>query len=204
MQNKTTFLFRFAVTDMYSSRLYIGGEGNIWGHSDKNAYVFMQTAFLDFDIIELTFNKEGNYKVIPVVSNPIDIVGDTELPPDVSKNSFWEWLIELIKKIIKAIATIIGIVLAAWLIAKVITIIISLFKAGKSSTKNINKATPVNIYMGDIKATEQAKTNAKQRYKTSKGDTRNEKEKKSKGNKKRSKQSKKADSKKTNSKNDST
>lgn len=212
-KNQTTFLFRFAVTDTFSSRVYIGEPNNAFP-SNKNAYVFMQTAFLDFDIIELTFNKDGVFKVIPVVMNPIDIVSDTTLPSDAEKG-IMDGLLAIIL-IILAIIFILWVLQATgllpyfidgvkWVVTAPFKFIGGLFKQVKGGADKGNKTSPINIYTGDIKATEQAKTNAKQRYKTSyKGDTRNEKEKKSKGNKKRSKQSKKADSKKTNSKNDST
>lgn len=213
-KQQTTFLFRFAVTDTYSGRVFIGGEGNTWGASDKNAYVFTQTAFLDFDIIELTFNKDGVFKVIPVVMNPIDIVSDTTLPPEVEKGImdgilaiifillaflFILWVLQITGLLPYVTSAV------KWVITAPFKFIGSLFKQPKGGADKGNKASPINIYTGDIKATEQAKTNAKQRYKTSyKGDVKNEKEKKSKGNKKRSKQSKKSRQKKTDSKNNGT
>lgn len=210
-KNQTTYLFRFAVTDTFSGRVYIGEPNNAFP-SNKNAYVFMQTAFLDFDIIELTFNKDGVFKVIPVVMNPIDIVSDTTLPPEVEKGImdgilaiiiilfaflFILWVLQITGLLPYVTSAV------KWVITAPFKFVGSLFKQPKGGADKGNKASPINIYTGDIKATEQAKTNAKQRYKTSyKGDTKNEKEKKSKGNKKRSKQSKKADSKKTYKKQD--
>ena len=46
------------------------------------AYVAQQSVFFDFDVIDLTFNKDGVYTVIPVVSDPIDIVNDLTSPTD--------------------------------------------------------------------------------------------------------------------------
>ena len=40
---------------------------------------------MDFDIIHLTFNRDGVYKVIPAVSNPIDVVGDITAPLDMDE-----------------------------------------------------------------------------------------------------------------------
>ena len=46
------------------------------------AYVAQQSVFFDFDVIDLTFNKDGVYTVIPAVSDPIDIVNDLTSPTD--------------------------------------------------------------------------------------------------------------------------
>ena len=45
-----------------------------------DTYVAQQTVFFDFDIIELTFNKNGVYHVIPVVSDPVDVVNEINAP----------------------------------------------------------------------------------------------------------------------------
>jgi hypothetical protein len=76
---QTMVLFRFAHTDYFSKAItaYYPGSG---GSKDGIAYMAKQTVFLDFDIIELTFNKEGVYTVIPVVSSPIDIMNDVTPP----------------------------------------------------------------------------------------------------------------------------
>ena len=42
---------------------------------------------MNFDIIQLTFNKEGVYTVIPVVNSPIDIYNDITIPD----NGGLEW-----------------------------------------------------------------------------------------------------------------
>ena len=79
-------LFRFANTDYYSTPIDIieVDGGFLW--ADKKisgeAYLARETVFLDFDIIQLTFNRDGAYTVIPVVSNPIDIVNDVTPPVD--------------------------------------------------------------------------------------------------------------------------
>ena len=41
-------------------------------------YCAQQTVFLNFDVIELTFSKEGKEVVIPTVMSPIDIVNGFE------------------------------------------------------------------------------------------------------------------------------
>lgn len=75
-------LFRFATSDYYAAPADIY-ESDFWGTVHKGqAYVARQSVFFDFDVIDLTFNKDGVYTVIPVVSNPIDIVNDLTSPTD--------------------------------------------------------------------------------------------------------------------------
>lgn len=82
-------LFRFANTDYYSAPAFRSGYT---GHIDKtDTYVAQQTVFLDFDIIDLTFHKDGEYVVIPAVSNPMDIVNGLEPPAE--EFQWWKiWL----------------------------------------------------------------------------------------------------------------
>lgn len=56
--------------------------------STNNAYIAQQTIFLNFDIIQLTFNDGGNLTVIPVVADPIDII-NPYTPPAISGNFDW-------------------------------------------------------------------------------------------------------------------
>jgi hypothetical protein len=88
-EGKTTFLFRFAASDYFSGALTIYKDSlNMW--SDE-AYFAQETVFMDFDIIQLTFNRDGVYHVIPVVSNPIDIV-NALTPPLVFAPELPDWM----------------------------------------------------------------------------------------------------------------
>ena len=79
LKDNKVVLFRFAKTDYYSAPAwYSGYTGSI---PESDTYVASETVFLDFDILSLTFHKEGVYTVIPAVSNPIDIVNGFT-PPD--------------------------------------------------------------------------------------------------------------------------
>ncbi len=85
LKNRRVILFRFANTDYYASNAirYMYDEGT-WNDPKiykDDTYVAQQTVFLDFDIIELTFNKDGVYRVIPVVSSPTDIINGFTAPP---------------------------------------------------------------------------------------------------------------------------
>ena len=76
--NKRVVLFRFANTDYYTAKAYVPHVSNV---DNTDTYVAQQTVFFDFDVIELTFNKEGVYRVIPVVASPIDIINSYTAPP---------------------------------------------------------------------------------------------------------------------------
>ena len=110
-EEKVVVLFRFATSDYYSQGVDIIelGEGFLW--SDKmtsgQAYIAQESVFFDFDIIQLTFNKEGTYTVIPVVASPIDIVNDITPPVYLDDGLDW-WQILL---------AIIFLILALWLLS---------------------------------------------------------------------------------------
>ena len=82
-------LFRFAVTDYYASTARFDTAGDRYGigdlliaMSDQDGYVAQQTVFLNFDIITLTFRKDGKEKPIGVVASPIDIINGLDPPDD--------------------------------------------------------------------------------------------------------------------------
>jgi hypothetical protein len=76
-KNNTVFLFRFAVTDYFAGNLEINIYPDRY-HGDT--YMAQETMFFNFDIIQLTFNRDGIYKIIPVVSSPINIINDVTPP----------------------------------------------------------------------------------------------------------------------------
>ena len=93
-----TVLFRFATSDYYSAAVDIMELGKGFLGSDKytkgKAYRAWESVFLDFDIIQLTFNRDGVYKVIPVVSSPIDVVNAVTPPVQMPDDIPW-WKILL-------------------------------------------------------------------------------------------------------------
>ena len=117
-QNRTTHLFRFAATHYYSVPVQ-----SAWKDANKNyayGYVSRESVFLDFDVIELTFSKDGVFKVMPVNADPIDVAGDITPPPtlpDPDTLQWWEWLLI-------AIAVIIGLILLVIAIVKLFPYII--------------------------------------------------------------------------------
>ena len=98
-EEKVLVLFRFATSDYYSEAVDIMELGKGFLGADKvtkgQAYIAQESVFLDFDIIQLTFNKEGVYTVIPVVSSPMDIVGGIT-PPIITTMELDMWQIILL------------------------------------------------------------------------------------------------------------
>ena len=79
-------LFRFAASDYYSTPIDVVELGAGFLGADKftsgEAYRARESVFFDFDVIDLTFTKDGIYTVIPAVSDPIDIVNAVTPPVD--------------------------------------------------------------------------------------------------------------------------
>lgn len=86
-------LFRFATSDYFSKAAVIIEPGAGFLGADKKyedqAYIAKESVFFDFDIIQLTFNKEGIYTVIPVVADPIDAIGSITPPVDLPGELEW-------------------------------------------------------------------------------------------------------------------
>ena len=91
--DEVVVLFRFATSDYYSEAATIIEPGAGFLGADKKyenqAYIASESVFFDFDIIQLTFNKEGIYTVIPVVADPIDAIGGITPPVDLPGELEW-------------------------------------------------------------------------------------------------------------------
>ena len=111
--NGKVVLFRFAVTDYYSSTARFEKIGN-GGMSDYDGYVAQETVFLNFDVISLTFRgTEGADVVIPCVADPIDIINGVEAPPDLNtEEDKWALLVRLLVGAFIIIAIIIILLMA--------------------------------------------------------------------------------------------
>ncbi len=93
---KRTVLFRFAQTDYSAIPVIAYNEktgDNLSGGYGKDTFVVKESVFLNFDIIELTFSRDGVYTVIPVVSSPIDIYNDITIPKVEEKDSWLKTLL---------------------------------------------------------------------------------------------------------------
>lgn len=103
-KNEVVVLFRFATTDYYSAPVDIMQLGKGFLGSDKHisgqAYRAFESVFLDFDIIQLTFYKDGVYHVIPVISSPIDIVNAITPPVQMPDGINWLQIILMVLMLI--------------------------------------------------------------------------------------------------------
>lgn len=80
LSDKTMFLLRFATTDYYARNAGYKLSGQEVLENKTDTYIAQETVFLDFDVIELEFTKDGVYHVIPAVSSPIDAIGGITAP----------------------------------------------------------------------------------------------------------------------------
>ena len=91
--DEVVVLFRFATSDYFSqAAVIIEPDAGFLGADKKyenQAYIASESVFFDFDIIQLTFNKEGIYTVIPVVADPIDAIGGITPPVDLPGEMEW-------------------------------------------------------------------------------------------------------------------
>ena len=82
------YLLRFAVTDYYAAQATVVTDAEWWNPGSwgsgtldtTSTYMARETVFLDFEIIELTFNKNGNLTVLAAVMSPIDIISGIDPP----------------------------------------------------------------------------------------------------------------------------
>ena len=79
------YLFRYQISDYISQEASVKKKVNdlfgfAWESDGTNAYFFQETVNLDFDIIDVTFSTGEVETVIPVVSNPIDVIGSATPP----------------------------------------------------------------------------------------------------------------------------
>lgn len=98
-KNETVYLFRYKQSEYFSAEVYEGTWKRTWSltgggfagaiapgyvysyeDADTNAFVMQQWVQLDFDIIDLTFTKDGVDTIIPVIMSPMDIVADGDHP----------------------------------------------------------------------------------------------------------------------------
>lgn len=117
-KNERTVLFRFAITDYWHEGFCTTAEWYPNATKGDLGWLAQQTVFFDTKIIQLTFQTKDTYSVIPVVQDPVDIVnGITEFP---ESENWWDRLLEVIGAWGVLILGVIGTVILAFLIIKVI------------------------------------------------------------------------------------
>lgn len=92
-EGNTVYLFRFALTEYEADPLYVNIKGDLTT-TDWYSYMARENMFLDFDIIQFTFmSEDGQYRVIPVVSSPIDILPNVEAPAFDNGAPWWMYVL---------------------------------------------------------------------------------------------------------------
>jgi hypothetical protein len=111
---KTPVLFRFAVTDYYTSKARCDqiGDGNM---SQRDSYVAQQSMFLNFRVISFTFHRDGVETVLGVASDPIDIINGLDAPSGLyDPGDETDWLY-----VIKTVFIILALAVLAFVVIKV-------------------------------------------------------------------------------------
>ena len=120
---KKTVLFRFAVSE-YSSYDITAQEYAAFATPHLNkVYMADETVYLDFDIIDLTFQKDNVSTVIPAVNNPIDVIGDITAPPETLFDGFEDFL-----NVLKMIGIVVLGLIALLIVGNIIKAFVRLFK----------------------------------------------------------------------------
>ena len=142
INNEKVVLFRFATSDYYSAPVdiieldkgFLGSDK----HTEGQVYRAWESVFMDFDIIQLTFNRDGVYKTIPVVSSPFDIVNGAT--PPVSNPDGINWLLVMLGIVLLALFVYFCYPLIPYLIKAIIWLVMLPFKAVSALAKSIDKA----------------------------------------------------------------
>lgn len=116
-------LFRFALRDYYSAPArYVDGETYSAMTSKANCALSYGTAFLDFDIIKLTFSDDGESYTFNVKADPIDFVpgGANPNTPGVGIGAAAD---DLLSKILAVIETFFKIIVGIVAVVVVVTLI---------------------------------------------------------------------------------
>ena len=124
-EGKRPVLFRFAVTDYYTSEAYFDYDDNS-RMSGVDGYVAQMSMFLKFDVISLTFrNAEQEETVIAVVSNPINIINGVDPAPNQTlPMEEWDWgglFDSILYGVLGVLGAIVAIVLL-WFLGKLLII----------------------------------------------------------------------------------
>ena len=132
-KKETVYLFRYYQSEYFAVELVEGkyktglhmetiGDmtrpvyGTYFTDTDTNAYLCQMWVQLDFDIIDLTFTKDGVETVIPVIMSPMDIVADATPPLVTTKDGGFKWW--------QILLGIIGLIFIIWLLIKFLPIIV--------------------------------------------------------------------------------
>ena len=97
--NETPVVLRFALTDYYASKARYDYAEEKFAMSDIDGYVAQETVFLDFDILTMSFMRNGSEKtVLGVVADSIDIITGLTPPDDVpiEEEEWWQKIMAIL------------------------------------------------------------------------------------------------------------
>lgn len=87
-QDRTVYMFRYKVDDYADKQAWVRYTGNGIGPMfDEEASARYATVDLGFDIISLGFHTDKGLTIVPVVSDPINVVPDLEPGDDILDNT---------------------------------------------------------------------------------------------------------------------
>ena len=123
----TVYLFRYMQSEYtaYEVTEYkhttdwalFGGTFNTYEVKDTNAYFAQMSVQLDFDIIDVTFSNGEKDTVIPVVSNPIDVVPEVTPPVyTIPEEEEIDWM--KILKIVVGLILVLALLIFLWPLLK--------------------------------------------------------------------------------------
>lgn len=129
-----TIVFRFAVTDYFAEEVTAMVNNEV---VDGTTYRAEQTAFLNFDIISLTFQKEASLYTIPVSSSPSDFIGGIDSPQvdkDPSLGNAGEYFKDLFDGVsgFKSILRLFSLMLGAVVVLMIIFLVVNIIRPQKS------------------------------------------------------------------------
>lgn len=102
-KKQAVYLFRFDIDTYFTTDLYCKDYG-------KCGYVAQEPVYLDFDIISLTYEKDGVETVIPVVSDPIDVVAGLQPSKDPINIDFDGMFSDMLTKILTILFGIVAVI----------------------------------------------------------------------------------------------
>ena len=157
--DENVYLLRYAKSDDYYCL-------NMTSSLDGNIMLVQENVYLDFDIISLSFEKDGKITVIPVVSDLTDgftgIENVTPLPPDEAISEYFQnlknWWQDSAPKLVGLLILIVSIILLGWLAISVPSWIFgksdksnSLFSDKKDKEKENNTTVNITIQEDELR-----------------------------------------------------
>ena len=111
MKDRTVLLLRYDIGEYVAVETTEGkpdSSGFTTGltDTDTNCRVFRQDVYLNFDLIYVEFEKEGEAVIIPIVSSPKDVIADSTPPLHTTSDEDNPW-----DKLMKVVYIILGLLL---------------------------------------------------------------------------------------------